>query len=61
MGKLFDTLELNFDTTKFGNALDPRNNLNDKIVQSQAPLKKWQYDAVANMEYVLHKTYILFA
>lgn len=48
MGKLFDTLELNFDTSKFGNALDPMNNLNDKIVQSQAPLKKWQYDAVAN-------------
>jgi hypothetical protein len=46
--KIFNSLQLNFDTTKFGNALDPMNNLTDKIVQSQAPLKKWQYDAVAN-------------
>jgi hypothetical protein len=43
--KIFNSLQLNFDTTKFGNALDPMNNLTDKIVQSQAPLKKWQYDA----------------
>ena len=46
--KIFNSLQLNFNTAKFGDALDPRNNLNDKVIQTQAPLKKWQYDAVAN-------------
>jgi len=48
MGKIFDSLKLNFDTTKFGNALDPLNNLEERNLQMPAPLKKWQYDAIAN-------------
>jgi hypothetical protein len=47
MGTLFDSLQLNFDTTKFGNALDPRGTLQRDIVLSSPPLTKWQYDAVA--------------
>lgn len=47
MGTLFDSLQLNFDTTKFGNALDPRGTLKDEITITPPPLTKWQYDAVA--------------
>jgi hypothetical protein len=47
MGTLFDNLQLNFDTSKFGNALDPRGTLADEITITPAPLSKWQYDAVA--------------
>jgi hypothetical protein len=46
MGTLFDSLQLNFDTTKFGNALDPRGTLRDEIIMSPAPVTKWQYDAI---------------
>lgn len=47
MGTLFDSLQLNFDTTKFGNALDPRGTLSEEILLTSPPLTKWQYDAVA--------------
>lgn len=47
MGTLFDSLQLNFDTTKFGDALDPRGTLQRDIILSSPPLTKWQYDAVA--------------
>ncbi len=47
MGTLFDTLQLNFDTKKFGNALDPRGTLSEEIILTTPPLTKWQYDAVA--------------
>lgn len=47
---LFDSLGLNFDTSKFGDALDPKNNLDDVILYTQPILRKWQYDAVVNNE-----------
>lgn len=47
MGTLFDSLQLNFDTSKFGNALDPRGTLKEEIIVTPPPVTKWQYDAVA--------------
>jgi hypothetical protein len=47
MGTLFDSLQLNFDTSKFGDALDPKGTLSEEILLTTPPLTKWQYDAVA--------------
>lgn len=50
MGTLFDSLQLNFDTSKFGEALDPMGDLQITIDQSYPLVRKWQYDAIANNE-----------
>ncbi len=47
---LFESLNLVFDTAKFGNALDPRENLEDTIIQTPPLLRKWQYEAIVNGE-----------
>jgi hypothetical protein len=57
MGTLFDNLQLNFDTSKFGNALDPKGTLKDEITITSPPLTKWQYDAVAANN-VVRTTYL---
>lgn len=48
MGTLYDSLQLNFDTSKFGEALDPMGDLQVRIDESYPVIQKWQYDAIAN-------------
>jgi hypothetical protein len=43
---LYENLEFDFDTRKFGDALDPRGTLEDEVVFTTPPITKWQYDAV---------------
>jgi hypothetical protein len=50
MGKLYDSLQLNFDTSKFKEALDPMNDLQERIDERYPLVRKWQYDAIANNE-----------
>lgn len=45
---IFSRLGFNFDTTKFGNALDPYNDLEEKLDTTPSILYKWQLDAIAN-------------
>lgn len=47
---IFDSLGLTFDTSKFGEALDPLSKLKDTNMFMPAPLRKWQYDAIVNGE-----------
>jgi len=48
MGTLFNSLQLNFDTSKFGEALDPMGDLQIGIDEKYPLIQKWQYDALAN-------------
>lgn len=48
MGTLYNSLQLNFDTSKFGEALDPMGDLQDRIDENYPLVLKWQYDAIAN-------------
>ena len=47
---IFDSLGLNFNTSKFGDALDPLGNIQDNNRVMPAPIRKWQYDAIVNNE-----------
>lgn len=48
MGILYNSLQLNFDTSKFGDALDPMGDLKIRIDENYPLIQKWQYDAIAN-------------
>ena len=48
MASIFNRLGFNFDATKFGRALDPAGDLEEKLTTLPSPLLKWQYDAIAN-------------
>lgn len=50
MGKLYDSLNFDFERSKLGSALDPENNLETGVRRSVPVLPKWQYDALANNE-----------
>ena len=43
---LYSNLNLNFDETKFGNALDPRGTIPELVTITTPPITKWQYDAL---------------
>lgn len=45
---IFSRLGFNFDTTKFGDALDPYKDLEDRLDITPSTLFKWQLDAIAN-------------
>ena len=47
---LYTSLGLNFNTSKFGDALDPKGNMDEVVLYTQPLLTKWQYDAVLNNE-----------
>jgi hypothetical protein len=48
MKPLYESLQLNFNTSKFGNALDPKNNMDEVVLYTQPLIRKWQYDAIVN-------------
>ena len=50
MASIFNRLGFNFDATKFGDALDPTGDLEEKLTNLPSPLLKWQFDAVANSD-----------
>lgn len=50
MSSIFSRLNYNFDSTKFGTALDPAGDLVLKLNKSAPLMTKWQYDAVANSD-----------
>jgi hypothetical protein len=50
MSSIFNRLGFNFDATKFGDALDPAGDLEEKLLDLPSPLLKWQFDAVANSD-----------
>jgi hypothetical protein len=50
MSSIFSRLNYNFDSTKFGTALDPTGDLVSKLNKSAPLMTKWQYDAVANSD-----------
>jgi hypothetical protein len=50
MGKLFDSLNFNFDRSKLGDAIDPEQNIEVGVRRSIPLIPKWQYDAIANNE-----------
>jgi len=50
MGSLYSALNLNFDVTKFGNALDPNQNIVENNYYVRPPITKWQYDAITNKQ-----------
>ena len=47
---LYNSLGLNFNMSKFGDALDPKGNMDEVVLYTQPLLTKWQYDAVLNNE-----------
>lgn len=47
---LYTDLGLNFDVTKFGDALDPNQNIVENNYYVRPPITKWQYDAIANKQ-----------
>ena len=47
---LYTNLELNFDVTKFGDALDPNANIKENNYYVRPPIMKWQYDAIVNKQ-----------
>lgn len=50
MPTIFSRLNYNFDSTKFGDALDPAGDLVIKLTNSSPLMTKWQYDALANSD-----------
>lgn len=50
MASIFNRLGFNFDATKFGDALDPAGDLEEKLTTLPSPLLKWQFDAIANSD-----------
>jgi hypothetical protein len=54
---LYSDLELNFDVTKFGDALDPNQNIKENNYYVRPPIMKWQYDAIQNKQ-VAKTTYL---
>jgi hypothetical protein len=47
---LYSDLGLNFDVTKFGDALDPNQNIKENNYYVRPPITKWQYDAIINKQ-----------
>jgi len=47
---LYSELKLNFDVTKFGDALDPNQNIKENNYYIRPPITKWQYDAIINKQ-----------
>ena len=50
MPTIFSRLNYNFDSTKFGSALDPTGDIAVKLNKSTPLMTKWQYDALANSD-----------
>lgn len=50
MASIFSRLNYNFDSTKFGTALDPTGDIAAKLNKSAPLMTKWQYDALANSD-----------
>ena len=48
MPSIFERLQYNFDSTKFGDAIDPTGTLEKDLTKIKPSLYKWQFDALAN-------------
>lgn len=48
MASIFNRLSYNFDSTKFGDAIDPTGKLEEDLTKIPSIMLKWQYDAIAN-------------
>jgi hypothetical protein len=48
MPSIFERLQYNFDSTKFGDAIDPTGTLENDLAKIKPSLYKWQFDALAN-------------
>lgn len=48
MAEFFSTLGFDFDVTKFGDTIDPYNDVEQRLLKQRPILNKWQTEALAN-------------